>query len=104
MAAKVLKNNYSAGELDPRLYDRADLPQHKNGAEKLTNCALLPQGGFRRRDGSEFLQELLPKITLLSAGITVTTPNSVNPPPDPAADGRGPFYSDRSGRRGTLIP
>lgn len=72
--AKVIKNNYSSGELDPRLHDRFDLDAHANGAESLRNCALLPQGGFRRRDGSEFQDELLPLLTRVTSGVTITAP------------------------------
>lgn len=46
-----IKNNFSAGEIGPLLYDRSDMDAFRNGAEKLLNVVALPQGGLTRRGG-----------------------------------------------------
>lgn len=47
--------NFTAGELSPRLYGRVDLAKYQNGARELTNFTVLPQGGARKRGGSQFI-------------------------------------------------
>lgn len=80
MPVNRVKNNCTSGELDPLLHSRTDIRQWINGLRTARNVRLLPQGGFRRREGSDFLAELLPKLELLTDGITVTVPNGGTPP------------------------
>lgn len=80
MGVNRVKNNCTSGELDPLLHSRADIKQWANGLRTARNVRLLPQGGFRRREGSEFLQELLNKLELQTDDITVTVPNGGTPP------------------------
>lgn len=47
--------NFTAGELSPRLYGRVDLAKYQNGARELTNMVVLPQGGARKRGGSQYI-------------------------------------------------
>lgn len=94
MGVNRVKNNCTSGELDPLLHSRADIKQWANGLRTARNVRLLPQGGFRRRDGSELLSELLPVISLIANGVTVTTPNG-GTPPSPDEDPTDPWYSDR---------
>nr|DAQ57580.1 MAG TPA: stabilization protein [Caudoviricetes sp.] len=53
-----LQTNFSAGELDPLLRARIDLEQYANGAERLENVLVQPQGGVTRRPGLKYLFEL----------------------------------------------
>lgn len=53
-----LQTNFSAGELDPLLRARIDLEQYANGAERLENVLVQPQGGVTRRPGLKHLFEL----------------------------------------------
>lgn len=49
------QSNFSVGELDPLLRGRTDLEQYRNALEEATNIVIQPQGGFKRRDGLEFI-------------------------------------------------
>lgn len=74
MTVNTVKNNFVGGELDPELHSRADLPQWQNGCRTARNVELRPQGGFRRRRGSRFVEALVPQIERVTAGVTITTP------------------------------
>ena len=50
----VLQNRFTAGELDPRFIAQADYPNYRNGARKLRNVIVTPQGGCTRRFGSTY--------------------------------------------------
>ena len=52
---KELKTNFVGGEQDPLLKQRSDVKAYYNGAEKLRNAIVLPQGGVRVRPGSRYL-------------------------------------------------
>ena len=53
-----IQTNFASGEIDPLLRARVDLNQYANGAERLENVLVQPQGGVRRRGGSRYLYEL----------------------------------------------
>ena len=52
---RQLKNNFTAGEVDPRLLIRNDIRSYDNGASLLRNVLVMPQGGFIRRPGLEYI-------------------------------------------------
>ena len=58
--AKVrkLQSSFVAGELDPNLYGRVDIPDFDNGAAKLRNVYVRPQGGVSRREGTKFIAQV----------------------------------------------
>jgi hypothetical protein len=51
------QTNFSVGELDPLIRARTDLQQYQNALEEATNVIIQPQGGFRRRDGLQFIYD-----------------------------------------------
>lgn len=53
-----IQTNFSSGEIDPLLRARVDLQQYQNGAERLENVLVQPQGGVKRRPGLKHLLEL----------------------------------------------
>ena len=53
-----IQTNFASGEIDPLLRARVDLAQYQNGAERLENVLVQPQGGVRRRGGMKYLYEL----------------------------------------------
>jgi hypothetical protein len=57
MRVTQFQTNFSVGELDPLLRARTDLQQYQNALEEATNVIVQPQGGIRRRDGLEFLDD-----------------------------------------------
>jgi len=58
-----LHSDFSFGELSPRLLARVDFVGYHKGAEKLRNMLTLPQGGVRRRFGTEFIAAVEGPIT-----------------------------------------
>lgn len=49
---------FTAGELDPRLYDRTSLKYFSTGAATMQNVVVIPQGGFTIRDGTRHIGNL----------------------------------------------
>lgn len=75
MGLPVVKNNFTSGEIAPLLRGRIELKVWRNGAKSLRNCFVLPQGGFRRRDGLRWCAEHAKTLTRVTAGVTITAPN-----------------------------
>jgi hypothetical protein len=53
-----IQNDFTAGELDPKLRARTDISQYKSGLSTARNVSIQPQGGAKRRDGTKFVEEL----------------------------------------------
>jgi hypothetical protein len=53
-----IQTNFTSGEIDPLLRARLDINQYKNGASKLTNVLVQPQGGVKRRPGLKHIYEI----------------------------------------------
>lgn len=53
-----IKNSFVAGALSPLLDGRDDLTQYRNGARRILNMIVLPQGGVVRRPGTEFISKV----------------------------------------------
>lgn len=53
-----IQTNFTSGEIDPLLRSRIDIKQYQNGASKLTNVLVQPQGGVKRRPGLKYIYEL----------------------------------------------
>ncbi len=75
MGADQIQTNFTSGELDPRLRARVDVRHYFNGAARMRNVLVLPQGGAKRRPGTKYLQTIPNQITRVTAGITISTPN-----------------------------
>lgn len=54
MGIKQIQANFSYGELDPKLLCRPDFTGYYKGARKLRNVLCIPQGGVKRRFGTEY--------------------------------------------------
>lgn len=65
----------TAGELDPLLIGRSDLEQYFSGAETMKNVLPLPQGGFQRGPGLEYISTLYKQISRITSGVTPSAPN-----------------------------
>ena len=52
------KQNFTAGELSPRLYGRTDLGRYDNGATTVENFLIQPHGGLTRRPGTKYVAEV----------------------------------------------
>ncbi len=53
-----LSNTFTKGVLDPRLSERIDLAHYYDGLESALNIEVFPQGGFRRRAGTNMIARL----------------------------------------------
>ena len=53
-----IQNDFTSGELDPKLRARTDITQYKSGLSQALNVSVQPQGGAKRRDGTKFVTQL----------------------------------------------
>lgn len=53
--AKILVNNFTAGEISPELHARVDLAKYANACETLENWLPLIEGGMTRRPGTKYV-------------------------------------------------
>ena len=70
---RFIQNNFVSGELSPLLRGRIDLQQYYQGCEIADNVVIVPQGGLRRRPGTEFIAQTT--RNLVSFPYTGTMPN-----------------------------
>ena len=52
MRANLIKTNFTAGEISPRLMGRVDIARYANGAKIIENAVCVVQGGVVRRPGT----------------------------------------------------
>lgn len=53
-----IQNDFTAGELDPKLRARTDIAQYASGLSIAQNVTIQPQGGAKRRDGTRYIAAL----------------------------------------------
>ncbi len=53
-----IQNDFTSGELDPKLRARTDIDQYSSGLTTARNVSIQPQGGAKRRDGTKFIATL----------------------------------------------
>ncbi|BEM57291.1 hypothetical protein SME22J_11520 [Serratia marcescens] len=54
MRANLIKTNFTAGEISPRLMGRVDIARYANGAKQIENAVCVVQGGVIRRPGTRY--------------------------------------------------
>ena len=52
------KQNFTAGEITPKLSGRTDLGRYDNAAQTIENFLVAPHGGLTRRPGTRFVREV----------------------------------------------
>ncbi len=72
--ARTIQHRFTQGELDPKMLGRSDIDQYYGAAETMENVITLTQGGFKRRGGLQYIDELLKQTTFVSAP-TITAVN-----------------------------
>lgn len=50
-----ISNNFTAGQVSPRIRRRSDLTKYQNGVKTLENMTIMPQGGVKSRPGSVYV-------------------------------------------------
>ena len=51
------QNNFTSGQLSPRLLGRVDIDKYSSGAKQIQNWIVLPHGGVETRSGFNFVSE-----------------------------------------------
>lgn len=70
---KFMQSSFVSGELSPLLKGRVDLDQYYQGMETAENVLIVPQGGLKRRAGTQHIDEGLESlIPYLSSDISGT--------------------------------
>lgn len=70
---RFIQSSFVSGELSPLLKGRIDLTQYYQGVQTAKNLVIVPQGGMKRRPGTEYVQTV---INTLTRNTTVpTVPN-----------------------------
>ena len=70
---RFIQSSFVSGELSPLLKGRIDINQYYQAVETAENVVIVPQGGMRRRPGTEFIGECVKGISKKSP--TYTMPN-----------------------------
>ncbi|MCG8343531.1 MAG: hypothetical protein MI685_00020 [Chlorobiales bacterium] len=55
---RLLKSDFTSGEVDPLLHARQDIKHYFTGAERMRNVFVIPQGGFKDRPGLKFVNDV----------------------------------------------
>lgn len=55
---RVVQTSFTAGELSDTALGRTDLQLYFNGAKRIRNCYVMPQGGLFRREGLGYVAEM----------------------------------------------
>lgn len=72
-----VQSTFTQGELDPLLRAQIAVSVYRNGADKLRNVVVLPQGGARRRPGTAYADTIPTEVTSLLHNLigTFSAPN-----------------------------
>jgi len=65
--SRFIQNNFVSGELSPLMRGRTDINQYYQGLQTANNVVLVPQGGVKRRPGTEYIDTVLNKLERLTA-------------------------------------
>jgi hypothetical protein len=77
--SRALQSNFVSGELSPLLIGRTDLDQYYQGMQKAENLVIVPQGGVKRRAGTEFIGKALNRLDRITD--VPMMPNGGDPSP-----------------------
>ena len=97
---RTIQTAFTSGVLSPLLLGRVDLQQYYNGLEVGDNIVLLPQGGLRRRPGTQYIDEALP---IMNRNTTLPTMPEGGTPAD-INDGDTTTSTTTTTNIGTLDP
>lgn len=69
--SRAIQSSFVSGELSPLLVGRSDLDQYYQGTQTAENLVIVPQGGLKRRAGTEFLGKALPLLDRVTVAPTM---------------------------------
>ena len=73
--SSFLQSSFASGELSPLLKGRTDLEQYYAGLATAENVVIVPQGGMKRRPGTEHIGDAIRNTTHYTSGFTLTVPS-----------------------------
>lgn len=71
----IQQQRFTQGELDPEMLARSDIDAYRGATLRALNVFPLPQGGLIRSPGLAYIDNVLKRVSRVSVGITITTPN-----------------------------
>ena len=78
--SQFLQSSFTSGELSPLLKGRTDLNQYYAGVETAENVVIVPQGGLKRRPGTEHIDKPINIMgAYLTSQLTATMPRGGTP-------------------------
>ena len=75
--SRFFQTSLVSGALSPLLKGRVDIDQYYQGAEVAKNLVIVPQGGMKRRAGTQYINQALNVLERLTG--TMTMPNGGTP-------------------------
>jgi hypothetical protein len=75
--SRFFQTSLVSGALSPLLKGRVDIDQYYQGAEVAKNLVIVPQGGMKRRAGTQYIDQALNVLERLTG--TMTMPNGGTP-------------------------
>lgn len=77
MPYKTIQQNFSKGEINPKLLARTDIDMYYSSCSKMRNVSIMPYGGFSRRKGTKFIDKVGQGSELIT-GLSITAQNGGN--------------------------
>ena len=68
---RFIQSSFVSGELSPLLKGRIDLNQYYQGVQTAKNVVIVPQGGMKRRPGTQYVQTVLNGLSRNTTAATV---------------------------------
>lgn len=66
MSFSIIQNTFTLGEMDPKLLSRVDFEGYYKTARKLRNVVVIPQGGAKRRFGTQLVSVIYDRVDPLN--------------------------------------
>ena len=63
MGTLFVQNDFTHGEMEPKLIARSDIVMYKKAARKMRNVVVIPGGGAKRRFGTNFITDITDSAT-----------------------------------------
>ena len=76
--SSFLQNNFTSGELSELIKGRTDIDQYFKGMQLAENVVTVPQGGVKRRMGTEFTSHAPIMVDEITSYTNTTMPNNSN--------------------------
>jgi len=72
---RFVQSSFVSGELSPLLKGRTDVNQYYQAVETADNVVIVPQGGMKRRPGTEYIGKAVENLDRVKGSTGITMPN-----------------------------